>query len=300
MPLFLFVEEIVVATANERAKNRRRKLGIGEAVKSIIVDGLKICTQCASSKPNDLEHFGSNGKKGLRPECRECGKKPKSKVKRYVYKPGDKFNSLTLVAFSRRNSRSTAYWICVCDCGVEKELQVGAVRTGNLKSCGCRRSSALSVAAKTHGLSNSSEWRIWASMRNRCYNKNNINYPYWGQRGIVVCDRWRDSFEAFLEDMGPRPTPKHSIDRIDNDGNYKPGNCRWATMSEQSLNRRGSRHRSFVLEVGDVSEEELVDWDTSETVIAALEVTFGIGNIPVGLVYLDKVGKTAAAFNSLK
>ena len=94
--------------------------------------------------------------------------------------------------------------------------------------------------SKTHGKSKWPEHRIWRAMKERCYYEKHIVYKYYGGRGIEVCQRWRHSFENFLEDMGPRPSSKHSIDRMDCDGDYSPGNCRWATVDEQRKNKRNA------------------------------------------------------------
>lgn len=133
-------------------------------------------------------------------------------------------------------------WRCQCDCGEVKIVRGKALTNGDSASCGCYRSEC--VAAKNHrhgGASRQSpapEYEIWAGMIKRCEDPDSIGYPNYGGRGIRICTRWRESFAAFRDDMGPRPSPKHSIDRRDNAGDYEPSNCHWVTAYEQNNNRR--------------------------------------------------------------
>ncbi len=145
-----------------------------------------------------------------------------------------------------RKSTRRGYWECSCSCGSPpKEIHGGNLRDGKTNSCGCYLSEVNSKARK-HGDSHrkrmTSEYICWASMLTRCYNAKRKDFHRYGGRGITVCDRWRNSFENFLEDMGRKPTPKHTLDRHpDNNGNYEKSNCRWATMKEQCNNTRRSR-----------------------------------------------------------
>lgn len=137
------------------------------------------------------------------------------------------------------------YYRCLCDCGKETVVMSSDLRSGHTRSCGCLQAERTSTANLKHGHSmgtgkNSPTYRSWFAMKSRCTNPNNIGYEDYGGRGITVCDRWLE-FVNFLEDMGEKPKGK-SLDRIDNDGNYEPGNCRWADNITQANNTRKNRY----------------------------------------------------------
>lgn len=152
---------------------------------------------------------------------------------------GTKYGRLTIQKI-HKSKHSKAE--CLCECGNTKTVFLDNLKRGKTNSCGCLYSETrgrYGYADYKHGESNKTvEYRTWKSMKSRCYNKNNKDYPNYGGRGIIVCERWLHSYENFLEDIGRKPSKEYSIDRIDVNGNYEPNNCRWATPYEQRINQR--------------------------------------------------------------
>lgn len=189
---------------------------------------------------------------------------------RVINEAGNRYGRLRVISEHIYNPpRQSAFWLCVCDCGKETIVGGPSLRKGNTKSCGClQRDVAVAVKTK-HGCAAvgrmTPEYRAWSSMKSRCGNyPNSVSYKDYAGRGIKVCQRWLDSFDNFLADMGPKPDPSYELDRIDVNGNYEPSNARWAT---KKLNRR-NRRTAYLVEyngekkpLGQWCEDLGIDYD---------------------------------------
>ena len=136
-------------------------------------------------------------------------------------------------------------WLCRCDCGTEKVIYGFNLTHGGVRSCGCLKSRLQAELHFKHGDADhrrgekiAGEYGIWATMKQKCFNENSIQYEVYGGRGITVCDRWKNSYPLFLQDMGRRPGPRYALLLINPNGNFEPGNCRWGTRKERAMQQR--------------------------------------------------------------
>jgi len=163
---------------------------------------------------------------------------------------GERFGRLTVISYIGVHEKCVeSIWLCKCDCGKKLWVVASSLKRGNTKSCGCLKADSVRASATVHGDCRpgrqTAEYGIWQAIKQRCGNPNNAGWNGYGGRGIFMCERWKKSYTAFLEDMGRRPSKYHSIDRRDNEKGYEKSNCRWATIIEQSENTRRAKLIEF-------------------------------------------------------
>lgn len=172
---------------------------------------------------------------------------------------GDKFERWTVIDYAQSNKHRAKMWMCRCDCGTERIVSANSLKNGASKSCGCYHSDIMKdvghKANTTHGMSETRLYAIYKHMLNRCYNVNDISYKNYGQRGVIMCDEWKESFESFMNwALANGYKDNLSIDRINVESNYSPSNCRWSTEKEQANNRRSNRNYTYNGETHNITE----------------------------------------------
>lgn len=159
---------------------------------------------------------------------------------------GQRFGRLSVIRYAGPLGKSrVSSWLCVCDCGKEVVVKATRLQTKTTRSCGCYGRERRVAARTTHGKSGTATYNSWCKMKERCEKPATRGYRHYGGRGIRVCDNWSDSFEAFLRDMGLRPEGGYEIDRIDVNGHYEAGNCRWITRRQNARNKRSNRRLTW-------------------------------------------------------
>lgn len=161
-------------------------------------------------------------------------------MKAIPIKPGDRFGRL-IVRQRAAGVFNYVKWACECDCGNATFVSSNCLASGTTKSCGCLHDELVIARSTKHGMHGTPEYVSWTAMKTRCTNPKSTGYKYWGGKGVEIDHKWVESFQAFYDDMGPKPTPKHTLERNDGNGGYNKNNCRWATKLEQNNNASSNR-----------------------------------------------------------
>jgi hypothetical protein len=188
---------------------------------------------------------------------------------------GKQFGLLTVISAGKPNcrissSRSYRYWKCHCDCGSTLNVREDCLTKRGQKSCGCLRENRRKIRPKNHGMSSTNEYRIWSDIKTRTTNSRHRSSMHYKHRGITMCKRWSESFMAFYRDMGPRPSPSHTVERLNNDKGYSPSNCTWATMDEQAKNKRNNVLLTIGSETHCVAEWSRISGTPKTTIFARI------------------------------
>lgn len=176
---------------------------------------------------------------------------------------GNHYGRLTVIERGPNAGKETR-WVCECECGTRTLVYGLSLKSGATRSCGCLVVESNRARSVTHGMFGTPEWQTWSSMKARCQTPSNRSFKNYGGRGITVCERWQESFDNFIADMGCRPSPDHQLDRIDNDGPYSPDNCRWATAKINMRNRRNTA-RYGGLTLRELAEKTGENYNTLKT-----------------------------------
>jgi hypothetical protein len=178
---------------------------------------------------------------------------------------GHKYGRLTFISFVGRDKSSSRMWMCRCECGAEITIREKSVTSGHTKSCGCYSTEVKRTKGKegttVHGMYGTVEWKAWTGAKERCFNPNSNRFHNYGDRGISMCDEWINNFLSFYNHIGPCPSG-HSLDRIEVNRGYEPGNVKWSTDEEQSQNRTTTRLTPDIVRAVRQSTESISELST--------------------------------------